>query len=135
MTNDAMRTKRIILSLVISATCLIVVSTPMLFQTLCIWACLNGLFLTKALLSFIMNSIGKPIRAGRKTLVHRNGVGIPRHFFCLNLIGRGESVVADKILSCFIDEAGDFGEYDFHSPYYIVSVVTHDRLRIGAIHR
>ena len=35
--------------------------------------------------------------------------------------------MADKILSCFIDEAGDFGEYDYHSPYYIVSVVTHEQ--------
>ena len=35
--------------------------------------------------------------------------------------------MAEKILSCFIDEAGDFGEYDFHSPYYIVSVVLHEQ--------
>lgn len=30
-------------------------------------------------------------------------------------------------LSVFIDESGDFGEYDFHSPYYIVSMVFHDQ--------
>ena len=35
--------------------------------------------------------------------------------------------MAKKILSCFIDEAGDFGDYDFHSPYYIVSVVLHEQ--------
>ena len=35
--------------------------------------------------------------------------------------------MSEKILSCFIDEAGDFGEYDFHSPYYIVSVVLHEQ--------
>ena len=35
--------------------------------------------------------------------------------------------MAEKVLSCFIDEAGDFGEYDFHSPYYIVSVVLHEQ--------
>ena len=35
--------------------------------------------------------------------------------------------MAEKILSCFIDEAGDFGEYDYHSPYYIVSVVLHEQ--------
>ena len=35
--------------------------------------------------------------------------------------------MAEKILSCFIDEAGDFGKYDYHSPYYIVSVVTHEQ--------
>ena len=33
----------------------------------------------------------------------------------------------EKILSCFIDEAGDFGKYDNHSPYYIVSVVLHEQ--------
>lgn len=26
-----------------------------------------------------------------------------------------------KELSIFIDESGDFGEYDYHSPWYIVS--------------
>ena len=35
--------------------------------------------------------------------------------------------MAESILSCFIDEAGDFGEYESHSPYYIVAVVTHDQ--------
>ena len=39
----------------------------------------------------------------------------------------GEFDLAEKILSCFIDEAGDFGEYDHHSPYYIVSVVLHEQ--------
>ena len=28
--------------------------------------------------------------------------------------------MAEKILSCFIDESGDFGPYDFRSPYYYV---------------
>lgn len=35
--------------------------------------------------------------------------------------------MADKILSCFIDESGDFGEYDPHSPFYMVSVVLHEQ--------
>ena len=35
--------------------------------------------------------------------------------------------MAEKVLSCFIDEAGDFGDYHHHSPYYIVSVVLHDQ--------
>lgn len=35
--------------------------------------------------------------------------------------------MADRILSCFIDESGDFGPYDFHSPYYYVSMVLHDQ--------
>lgn len=32
-----------------------------------------------------------------------------------------------KELSIFIDESGDFGEYDYHSPYYIISMVFHDQ--------
>ncbi|MBQ3704391.1 MAG: DUF3800 domain-containing protein [Oscillospiraceae bacterium] len=35
--------------------------------------------------------------------------------------------MADRILSCFIDEAGDFGEFESHSPYYIVAIVTHEQ--------
>ena len=30
-------------------------------------------------------------------------------------------------LSIFIDESGDFGEYDYRSPYYIISMVFHDQ--------
>lgn len=32
-----------------------------------------------------------------------------------------------SILSIFIDESGDFGEYDYHSPYYIIGMVLHDQ--------
>ena len=32
-----------------------------------------------------------------------------------------------KTLSVFVDESGDFGKYEFHSPYYIVSMVLHDQ--------
>lgn len=32
-----------------------------------------------------------------------------------------------KELSVFIDESGDFGEYELHSPYYIVTMVFHDQ--------
>ena len=32
-----------------------------------------------------------------------------------------------KELSIFIDESGDFGEYDERSPYYIISMVFHDQ--------
>ena len=35
--------------------------------------------------------------------------------------------MSEKILSCFIDEAGDFGEYSHHSPYYIIAVVLHEQ--------
>ena len=32
-----------------------------------------------------------------------------------------------KELSVFIDESGDFGQYEFHSPFYIVTLVFHDQ--------
>ena len=32
-----------------------------------------------------------------------------------------------KELSIFIDESGDFGEYDHRSPYYIIAMVMHDQ--------
>lgn len=30
-------------------------------------------------------------------------------------------------LSIFIDESGDFGEYDYRAPYYIIALVMHDQ--------
>lgn len=33
----------------------------------------------------------------------------------------------DRVLSIFVDESGDFGEYDYHSPYYIISMIFHDQ--------
>lgn len=32
-----------------------------------------------------------------------------------------------KELSIFIDESGDFGEYNYRSPFYIISMVMHDQ--------
>lgn len=32
-----------------------------------------------------------------------------------------------KELSIFVDESGDFGEYEYHSPYYIISLVLHEQ--------
>lgn len=32
-----------------------------------------------------------------------------------------------KELSIFVDESGDFGEYRYHSPYYIIAMVFHDQ--------
>lgn len=32
-----------------------------------------------------------------------------------------------KELSIFIDESGDFGEYDHKSPYYIITMVFHNQ--------
>lgn len=37
------------------------------------------------------------------------------------------SVKSPRILSCFIDETGDFGDYDYHCPYYMISAVLHDQ--------
>lgn len=33
----------------------------------------------------------------------------------------------EKILSVFIDESGDFGVYESHSPFYMVTMVLHDQ--------
>ena len=33
----------------------------------------------------------------------------------------------NRILSVFIDESGDFGAYDVHTPYYIVAMILHDQ--------
>ena len=35
--------------------------------------------------------------------------------------------MTEKTLSVFIDESGDFGPYETHSPYYLVSMVLHDQ--------
>jgi len=32
-----------------------------------------------------------------------------------------------KELSVFVDESGDFGPSEYHSPYYIVTLVFHDQ--------
>lgn len=35
--------------------------------------------------------------------------------------------MSERVLSCFIDESGDFGPYDPRAPYYYVSMVLHDQ--------
>lgn len=35
--------------------------------------------------------------------------------------------MAEKTLSVFIDESGDFGPYDFHAPYYLVAMILHNQ--------
>lgn len=35
--------------------------------------------------------------------------------------------MAEKVLSIFIDESGDFGPYEKHNPYYLVAMVAHDQ--------
>lgn len=36
--------------------------------------------------------------------------------------------MAEKILSIFIDESGDFGTYEHHSPNYYVAIVMHEQI-------
>ena len=35
--------------------------------------------------------------------------------------------MSEKILSVFIDESGDFGPYENHAPYYLVSMILHNQ--------
>lgn len=35
--------------------------------------------------------------------------------------------MAERTLSVFIDESGDFGAYEHHTPYYLVTMVLHDQ--------
>lgn len=35
--------------------------------------------------------------------------------------------MAEKILSVFVDESGDFGQYYVHSPYYLVAMILHNQ--------
>ena len=59
-------------------------------------------------------------RAGRKTLVHHAAGIFLATFFEVNM-------TKEKIVSVFIDESGDFGEYDKNCPYYLVSMVLHNQ--------
>lgn len=35
--------------------------------------------------------------------------------------------MSENILSVFIDESGDFGSYEHHAPFYIVSMILHEQ--------
>ena len=61
------------------------------------------------------------IGAGRKTRVHQERGGSPLFLFLI------KKAMPLRELSIFIDESGDFGEYDYHSPYYIISMVFHNQ--------
>lgn len=61
------------------------------------------------------------IRAGLYDPGPPSGGEIPRHFYCT------EFNMPRKTLSIFIDESGDFGEFERHSPYYFVTMVFHDQ--------
>ena len=55
--------------------------------------------------------------AGRKTRVHQMAGKTPAFFVQLSM--------SMKELSVFVDESGDFGQYEQHSPFYIISLVMH----------
>ena len=58
------------------------------------------------------------IWAGLTTLVHLwRGISPPFFYERCRM----------SVLSVFVDESGDFGDYDANSPYYIVSLVFHDQ--------
>lgn len=61
--------------------------------------------------SHIFGLVGRP----RSNLL---GGETPRHFYY------GEGM---RELSIFVDESGDFGAYEKHAPYYIVTMVLHDQ--------
>lgn len=45
----------------------------------------------------------------------------------LSLAGEAPAFSYMNELSVFVDESGDFGQYDFHCPFYIVSIVFHEQ--------
>lgn len=65
--------------------------------------------------------------ADRKVRVHRQALGTGAIFLALYSEGMSMPKGSPRILSCFVDEAGDFGKYDSHCPFYIISVVLHDQ--------
>ena len=52
--------------------------------------------------------------------------GISPLFSYLKL-SQKDNDMSEKILSVFIDESGDFGPYDSHAPYYLVSMILHNQ--------
>lgn len=52
-------------------------------------------------------------------------LGPPRRGVLLAILHLRDCIVEE--LSIFIDESGDFGKYDEHSPYYIVTLVFHEQ--------
>ena len=49
--------------------------------------------------------------------IYRQGSSLPHILEILQM----------KELSIFVDESGDFGEYSYHSPYYIITMVFHNQ--------
>ena len=52
--------------------------------------------------------------------------GISPLFSYLKL-SQKDNDMSEKILSVFIDESGDFGPYESHAPYYLVSMILHNQ--------
>lgn len=59
------------------------------------------------------------------TLVHREAGNFPAIF--IQILLHKDNCMSEKILSVFIDESGDFGAYEKHAPYYLVSIVLHNQ--------
>ncbi len=59
----------------------------------------------------------KYTRAGRKTWVLHSAGKTPAIFLGVFM----------KELSVFVDGFGDFGEYDYHAPFYIISFILHNQ--------
>ena len=74
---------------------------------------------------FLCYNLGKKRDAGSSGLVERPGstkrrVRHPLFF----MLPKG---IIMKELSIFVDESGDFGAFDNHSPFYIIALVFHDQ--------
>lgn len=50
----------------------------------------------------------------------------PAFIFCRSV--ERVVILAENVLSIFIDESGDFGTYESHAPLYIVSMILHEQL-------
>lgn len=55
----------------------------------------------------------------------RRGISPP---FSYSKLQQKDDCMSEKILSVFIDESGDFGPYEIHSPYYLVSMILHNQI-------
>ena len=54
----------------------------------------------------------------------RRGISPP---FSYSKLLQKDDCMSEKILSVFIDESGDFGPYETHAPYYLVSMILHNQ--------
>lgn len=54
-------------------------------------------------------------------------INLPYSIYVKRIYINGGFMPKEKILSCFIDESGDFGKVDNHNPFYYVALVFHDQ--------